>query len=372
MAIHTDVPSVEEIKQLALHRERPSLSIYVPTSPISAESEISRLEFKNAVGEALSQAQKGGLSREASQSIADSAQGLVDDQRFWSYLSNSLAVFISPGQIRTYRLPNKLESHLGISDRFHLKPLVRAVTFPHTGFVLGVSPNAVRLVEIFPDSPPVETRIPGLPRTIEEAVPGISEGRTHPNRTMAGEGHKVRLQQFSREVDRALRPLAASGDTPVILAAAEPLASIFRSVSSLPNLARGVIHGNHEAHSDAELAEAARDILDQGYREDLEKIRRHITEDYPRDHVALDLQQVARAATFGAIEVLLADIDAYEPGTLEEATGNIVFGAEGTDTYGVGDEIVRRAMATGARVLAVRAEDIPANTQVAALLRYPV
>ncbi|RJN33186.1 baeRF11 domain-containing protein [Nesterenkonia natronophila] len=370
--MHTDVPSVEEIKQLALHRESPSLSIYVPTSPISTETEISRLEFKSAVWEALSKAEQDGLSREASQSIRDSAQGLVSDQRFWSYLSNSLAVFITPGQIRTYRLPNKLGSHLEVSDRFHLKPLVRAVTFPHAGFVLGLSPNAVRLVEIFPDSSPADTRIPGLPRTIDEAVPGVSEERSQLNRGTASERHKVRLQQFSRVVDRALRPLASSGDTPVILAAAEPLASIFRSVSSLPNLAQGVIHGNHEAHSDAELAEAAREILDQGYREDLGKIRRHITDDYPRDHVALDLQQVARAATFGAIDVLLADIDAHEPGTLEESTGTITFGAEGTNTYGVGDEIVRRAMATGARVLAVRAEDMPTTTQVAALLRYPV
>ena len=40
--------------------------------------------------------------------------------------------------------------------------------------------------------------------------------------------------------------------------------------------------------------------------------------------------------------------------------------------YGVVDEIARRVLLHGGRVLALRAEDIPGDTSTAAILRYPV
>ena len=41
-------------------------------------------------------------------------------------------------------------------------------------------------------------------------------------------------------------------------------------------------------------------------------------------------------------------------------------------TYGIVDEIARRALLTGARVLGVRQNDIPNGAPLAATLRYPV
>jgi hypothetical protein len=70
---------------------------------------------------------------------------------------------------------------------------------------------------------------------------------------------------------------------------------------------------------------------------------------------------------------LLVDIDSYVPGTFDEDTGKITL-ADGPspDTYGVVDAIAARAMATGAKVLAVRAADIPNGAQLAAILRYAI
>jgi hypothetical protein len=44
----------------------------------------------------------------------------------------------------------------------------------------------------------------------------------------------------------------------------------------------------------------------------------------------------------------------------------------GTRPTGVVHEIARRAFLTGARVLAVRREDIPGNGSVAAILRFAI
>ena len=48
--------------------------------------------------------------------------------------------------------------------------------------------------------------------------------------------------------------------------------------------------------------------------------------------------------------------------------------ADGDDavTYGVVDEIARRVLLHGGRVLSLRADEVPGGSSTAAILRYPV
>jgi hypothetical protein len=78
---------------------------------------------------------------------------LDEDEEFWRYQSRSLGVLATPDNTRTFRLPNRLTSSFEVADRFYLKPMLRAITFPHEAFVLALSENAVRLVEVLPDVP---------------------------------------------------------------------------------------------------------------------------------------------------------------------------------------------------------------------------
>jgi hypothetical protein len=80
---------------------------------------------------------------------------------------------------------------------------------------------------------------------------------------------------------------------------------------------------------------------------------------------------VARMATYGAVDIVFVDIDEVIPGSIDERTGAVTFSAaDDAASYGVVDEIARRVWLDGGRVLAVRRDDIPAGTSVAAILRY--
>ena len=79
------------------------------------------------------------------------------------------------------------------------------------------------------------------------------------------------------------------------------------------------------------------------------------------------------AATCGAIDTVLVDIDEVVPGSVDEETGAVTLSTEpGADWYGVVDEIARRAWLAGGRVLAVRRDDVPGLGSVAAMLPYPI
>ena len=61
------------------------------------------------------------------------------------------------------------------------------------------------------------------------------------------------------------------------------------------------------------------------------------------------------------------------PGLVDEETGAVSYHEQSdARSYGVADEIARRALRTGARVLAVRTDEIPGDTSAAAVLRFAV
>ena len=156
-----------------------------------------------------------------------------------------------------------------------------------------------------------------MPRDAPSAVGKRSIADRSPDRRIQGsEGQKLRLRQYSRRVEEALRPILAGLDLPLILAGTEPLMTIFRSVSTYPHL--------------------------------------------------------ALAATFGAVDTAFVDIDETVPGFVDETDGALML--DDTDdavNYGVVDEIARRVLLARGRVLAVRREDVPGEGPAAAILRYP-
>ena len=374
MSLHIDIPTRPEIAALLEARDPASVSIYLPTSPLPQDADADRIEFKNLAAEAVGQLEAAGADRATVAGVREHVDDLLDDEEFWTRLASSLAAFVTPDGVRTFRLPNRLTPMVEVSDRMHLKPLLRSVTFPQAAVVLALAQGSVRLIEVARDVPPEEIPVADLPSDVASAVGKASiSDRTATGRIQGSEGQKVRMRQFARIVDRAIRPVVAGLGVPLILAGAEPLVSIYRSVNSYPGLADEGIPGNPEASSDQQLADAARGILDRLYEAELDRVRGLFEERVSQGRGATDLTDVARAATFGAVDTLLADIDQTVPGFVDEDSGTVTLDeSDDAANYGVVDELARRVLLSGGRVLALRADDIPGDTATAAILRYPV
>jgi hypothetical protein len=195
---------------------------------------------------------------------------------------------------------------------------------------------------------------------------------SYSGRIGGSEGKKVRLRQYARHVDAALRGLLAGSHIPLVLASVESLGAIYRSVNTYPHLAAEGIEGNPERLSDAELASAAREILDGLYRAEIADWQALYRTRLNEDRATTDLAWAARAATYGAVASLLVDMDQTVHGTVDEADGSVTLAdSAGADTCGVADEAARRVLASGGQGLAVRADTMPGpGKPVAAILRY--
>lgn len=372
--LHIDLPTRADIEALATWRGAPAVSIYLATTPVTQNTDVDRIELKNLLKSAVGELEAAGTPKREIWPIEQAIEALVADDDFWAVQARSLAIFVTPERIRTFRLPNRLVSAVEVADRFLVKPLIRAVTFPQDAYVLAVSMGGVRLVEIDADLPPHEVKVPELPKDMASALGRSSHGeRTGAGTSGEQTSEHALLSRYARAIDTALRPVLAGHDRPLIVAAAEPLASVYRAVSSYPHTATAVIPGSADRTADADLAAAAREILDGIYADDIARLKALYESRGAEGRATADIAQAARAATFGAVDTLIVDMDEVVAGTVDDETGAVTFGEPGrAETYGVVDEIARRTLLAGGRVVSARRSDVPGGGDVAAILRYAV
>jgi hypothetical protein len=368
--LYVDIPTRADIQRLGAVRAAACVSIYLPTTPLTQEAQADRIALKNQSGSAIEQLRSQGVDKTEVAAIEEALADLVDDDEFWRFQARSLAVLATAAETLTFRLPNTLQAAALAGDRFFIKPLLRALTVSQSAYVLALAQDSVRLVEVSGDLPSVAVKVEGLPSDVASAVGKASiQDRSQAGRIQGTEGQKVRMRQYARQVDQALRGLLAGSETPLILAAAQPLDAIFRSVCSYPHLVAESIAGNSEQTSDEDLGRASRAILDRLHRAELADVRALYETRSAQGRTTADIAQAAKAATFGAVATLLVDIDDVVPGTIDE-DGRVSFNASGQSSHGVVDQIATRALASGARVLGLRRADIPGGGSLAAILRY--
>src|ERR1700738_3855764 len=392
--LHIDIPTLAEFKALAQVKGEVCVSLYLPTSPLVENIRANRIAFRDIAKEALAQLREAGADKRkiaVFEERFDHLAGLEHDvqdedkirklqrakpdpfETLWNYQANGLAVLSTSGLMRMFRLANPPKPLAEVADRFHLTPLIRAMTSPHDIFVLALAEESVRLIRAFANFPPVRLQVPDLPRNAEEATRRPSFHVRAPRRRLQNlEGEKVLLQQYVRKVEHAIHGVLAGQSAPLVVAAEEPLASMFRAGNTYPRLADEMIGGNPDTRTDAELEDAAIPILDRLYSRELKAVIARYDELKPR-LATTDVSYAAHAATAGAIEQLLIDLDAVIPGLVSDIDGTVIYSAsDDAENYSVVDEVARRALYTGARVMGARKDELPDRAPLTAILRYEV
>jgi hypothetical protein len=389
--LHIDIPTVAEFRDLAQLRGGVCISLYMPTSRLVEKAQANRTLFKDLVKDALEQLRDASAEKRVIEAFERRFEELAGGEHdpdqdkvrrrqrakpdeslsFWHHQGNGLAVLALPEMLRTFRLAETPKPLAEVADRFHLTPLLRAMTSRHDAFVLALAEESVRLVHVFANFPPLPIQVQGLPKNAEEATHRPSfHVRAPRGRLQNLEGEKVLLHQYVENVDRAVRDALRGYTAPLILAAAEPLASMFRAICDYPEFAEEVLEGNPDRYTDAELEDRAIPILDRLTARELRDLIARYEELKPR-RATTDVSYAAHAATAGAIDQLLVDLDAVVPGLVSDLDGSVTYAAaDDAEVYSVVDEVARRALCTGARVLAASREQQPDRAPLTAILRY--
>lgn len=364
---HLDIPSESELRLLAAISAPAGVSIYLPTTPISKDAAADAIALRNLVAEAMTELrQRPELPRGDDEYIEEQLLDLVDDEDFWAHQSHGLGVITTADGQWTFRLPHRPTAQVHVDDKAHLLQLISATAAQHA-HVLCLSEGAVRLIDVAGDLPPKEVRVADMPTDAASAVGKSSiNDRSPSGRLVGSEGKRVRIRQYARAVDDALMPLLRGDERPLVLIAPQPINSIFRQVCSAPTLLSEGVEASPDKWSLTEIADAVKPVLAGHLAESDGALANLVSERRGQRRATTDLSDIARAATISAVATLIVDRDYDERGTVGDD------GALALDPNGpvLAEELARRVVAHGGRVLALPVDRLPGGAPITAVLRY--
>lgn len=353
---------ITEKNFLELSKERGvCVSIYLTTSHLLQNTPIDRLNFRHMVENVLEQASTVSKKEEMEQ-IENQLKKLLDDDIFWIYQGKSLAVLVSSKHIVTYRLAYDVSNLSKASDRFYLKPLLPAL-HPQGALLLAISQKSVHLYEFTMTEELVEVDVPNLPADLTDATGrvlqrnGVADARLRDDT-----GKKVLQLQFIRTIEKAVKPVVAKYNLPLVLATTEEMASLYRTINSYNLLSPESIIGSVENKTTEDLINLTKPVVLKLRSKTLEQWNKEYMERSNEALTSSDLATIARLASQGQVSRLLVDVDSVIYGRFDDAGAYKLLDEKNVHSYDLIDEIVDRVMTSGGEVLAVRHnETIPGN-----------
>lgn len=365
--LHVDLPTDDDLRRIADAPEEPTVTVYLPTTPVTASVDADRIAFVNLAREGVESLRAAGVSKKEADAIAEELDDLGDDAAFWAHQAHGLAVIVSASSAATFRLPEPLAPAVYAGDRARLAPLIAAASSPRAFLVLDLSADGARLLESIGDGTGTRVPVPDMPKSASDHAGKASiNDRSHSGRLVGDEGRNVHLRSYVRAVHSAVRPLLHGERESLILVAAEPLASMYRNISVYPYLLEDGIGLSADHEDDAAVARLAAPIAAAAGEAETSALVDSLVSWLRVGRAALDPATVARAAVQGAVGTLLVDTTVDLPGSVN-SDGTIA--SEG-GPGGLVEDLVRLVLATGGSVRHVAADRLPGETPAAAILRW--
>jgi hypothetical protein len=377
-----ETPLRETVAELLEPAMGPCVSLYAPLHPASAEARQDPIRLKNLRNAATEQLTHFGLSTKQSQQLLQPLDVFFDGERPRPEHGRGVAVFLAPGIERTFFLASDVAEALFVDEQFHLRPLLPFLAEQDRFFVLALSQNAVRLLEGWSGGLVVRefdglhsfdqtTAVNHLERG-DKVHEGPASSRDRLAAATKGPGKSTAdLRHFVREVAAAIDRRLHGQAAPLVLAAVDSMAQLWRQVSRYPHTIDALIQGNADYLSSAELHEKAWPLVQPVLEQERHAAAKRLRSGDNQPRYALDLPNVVAAAMHGRVDTLFVDCSQPRWGRVDPANGSV----EVHDRKQPGDADLIEVAATetlrrDGHVFPLRPDNGSPSAAAEALLRY--
>ena len=370
--------------------EPPLVSLYLPSHGHDAESEQDRIQFRTLVEQA-----RGKLAQEydhrehtgVDERLDHVAEHLQD--ALGPAAEGGLAVFVSNDRTYLYQLGYPVEPLAFVGEHFYVKPLLRRFQYGSRYFLLGLS--ADRFAFIHGDFGSLErVEMPqGVLDEFSEEFPIVYDGHEAALDYSSLENHmppyhgwksrndvkKEEAEKFFRYVNKAVTNHLTEGtELPVILVSLPEHQAMFRRISTVPHLLDEGIEKDVGGIGEPELLADATAVIERARDAHAAKLLEAFGDRKAHGGASADLEAIGLALVERKVRTLFVAEDAYVPGGFNDETGEVyLLEREPHDRFEgpeLADQFARAALAQGAEVLELPAEQVPGDTCIAALYRY--
>lgn len=391
-----DLFTKEQLTELARVQEGPCVSIFMPTLHVESQLAQNPIRLKNLVRRTRQEMKDMGHREPVIDKVLEPLNDLLGFNDFWLDQSDGLAVFLTPDEVRFFRLPLSFEELVFVGDRFHLKPLFPILASNNVFYLLALSQTYVRLYQGTHYSISV-VQSTEIPKDIVEVLwaedysPDTSKLQQGDRLKLSAgnaqfHGHGLEpedlkhephdeLLRFFQGIDRGIHETLREERAPLLLAGVEYYLPIYRRANSYQHLIEDtIVAGSPVRIRPEDLHPKAWEIVYPRFLEAQAEAINQFKEQYSRNgHMASEeLKEIVPAAVFSRVDKLFVPIGQHVWGRYDEVNNTVELHEERQP--GDDDLLDLAAIHTymhGGTVHALQPENMPASTPLAATFRYP-
>lgn len=376
-----------DLTNLLRVQERPCVTIYMPTHPTGQQSQQDPIRLKNLLTEAEKQLSGHWLRPVEARTMLQPARALVDDSLFWSQGGRGLALFLTPGGCRRFRLDCPFEETVSVGDQFLIRPVLPVMNQMGNYYLLALSQNKVTLYE--GEMQRLESlAVEELPRSMQDALNYDDVDRGSQVHSAAvgvtgkrggvfhGQGGipdslKDDLRSYLRVVASVINKRLSGQTAPLILACVDYLAPLYREVNTYPHLLAEFVEGNPDYLTAAQLLDRARPVVrNHGDRARQTAMQAFVERKNGRT-ASWDVREIVPAAVQGRVDTLFVDVKASVWGAYRQDDATVTVHEEAAaDDMDLLDLAVRETLQNRGVVYPVADEERPAEAPLSAVFRY--
>ncbi|MFP4052268.1 MAG: hypothetical protein ACLFV7_00205 [Phycisphaerae bacterium] len=385
--------SKEQAVELMNHRTEGCVSLYMPGHPAGAEVRQDPIRLKTLLKNARAKLQELGFAGGDIDRQLKPLADLGNDGEFLRNPGNGVAAFASPQGHWILRLPMDVEPAVTVSDRFCLKPLLEFLTDDAEVFLLAISGTSVRLFRANRHDIE-EIEMPNIPHSLAEAMVW-DDPEKHLEFHTAQEHHqpgqrkpvafhgqgtgsddtldKKKITEYLHMVDEGVQRVLRKQKAPLVIAAAEPMASLARQATHYSPVHEELIHGHPDRVSAEEFHKQLLPLLHKQVEERLQRDSDLLHQAMNADLGSVSLDEVLTAAQNSRVDTLFVARDQQCWGKFDLESGQM----ERHDEAKPGDTDLLDPAAVGTylhggTVHLVPREKMPVDAPVAAKYRYAI
>jgi hypothetical protein len=380
--------SKEQFAELANFRADNCISIYLPTHSAGVEvnEQNDHKAFKQALQELTNTLKNKGLNQGVIEKLLEPCYALQRDDAFWRSMTPGFGMFVADGYCKFIKLPMTVEREVMVNHSFFVTPLTELLRSKEYFYLLVISKKQVKLFRA--DAFGMEfINVPGLPEGMLDAqAPDKDEETTFRTGGRGGTGganfhgigggnnvdDKQKIATYFETADDVIWKEVLHRETaPLLLAGVEYLIPVYKSVTDYKHVCEEALTGSHEREDTPTLYRQAMEKMSYHFKQRFNKAVEMYGNQSATSLTTSVVDDIIPAAHYGQVSHLFVRKGEHLWGSFDEMANELKWhSAEEEGSEDLLDIAAVRTLLSGGEVFVVEKEQMPADSVLAAILRY--
>lgn len=355
--------------QLNIAQANPAISIFVPTHRTFPDNQQDAIALKNAMKELETRLSENYDKREAQSLVQQIEQKLADHNH--NYNLDTLAIFATAEDTQILNFPFKVKPRIILDQHFATRDILRELNNSVHYYLVVVSRNQGRLLEVFNDQLVRELNqndeLQGLNFPIENTHLYTTNSDDRSNATK----EENYIKEFLNRIDKSVQEVYKQNPLPIIVVGDDRTVSFYEQVCDNPSAIFTTVTNSTNLESEARLLiDDAQDKVNL-YRTTLQQASQaEISQAKSQNLLIEDLSSIYRAAKEGRVDQIFIRKGYVQPATIEEETSSVELNSDTTNTDDIVDDVLSIVIQHGGKANFLSGDFLDDNINLLAKVRY--